>query len=127
MPSNSPKPDIFVGGLPHYPDPKNPAPSSTSQQPNEMIFSVTANPAPSNQAVAAAGDMSMAIILAAFGGAIVLLIVAISIVALMIIVHKYRVRRQKAWSVLNEQQKVDRMKESGYINPTYQFFDQVTQ
>ena len=93
-----------------------------------MIFSVTANPATSNQAVTAtAGDMSMAIILAAFGGAVVLLIVAISIVALMIIVHKYRVKRRKAWSVLNEQQKVDRMKQSGYINPTYQFFDQVSQ
>lgn len=114
----------FGDKLPHYP---NPAPSSTVAQPDMAVFTVNQPQSSTAPNVAPAGDMSLMIILAVFGGAILLLVVAISIVTIMILVHKYRVKRQKSWAILTEQQKVDRMKESGYINPTYQFFDQVSQ
>lgn len=113
--------------LPHYPNgkPTSMLATTSTQQPEQVVFTVS-RPQPSTLPAEQVEDHSMMIILLVFGSVILLLVVAISIVALMIIVHKYQSRRQKAWADLSEQQKVDRMKQTGYINPTYQFFDQVT-
>ena len=51
----------------------------------------------------------------------------IIIVGCLIVLIKYRKSRDGGWSRLTEEQKISIMKESGYINPTYKFFDQVTQ
>ena len=111
---------------PHYPLPgKEPTSSTVGQQADQVVFSIN-QPQASSVSSEQTEDNSMIIILLVFGSVILLLVVAISIVAIMIVVHKYQSRRQKAWAHLDEKQKVERMKQTGYINPTYQFFDQVT-
>ena len=55
------------------------------------------------------------------------LILAILTVGLTLLIMRCRSPKNKGWSHLSEEQKITQMKESGYINPTYQFFDKVTQ
>ena len=55
------------------------------------------------------------------------LILAIISVGLTLLIMRCRSPRNKGWSHLSEEQKIAQMKESGYVNPTYQFFDKVTQ
>lgn len=55
------------------------------------------------------------------------LILAILSVGLILLIMRCRNPRNKGWSHLSEEQKITQMKESGYVNPTYQFFDKVTQ
>ncbi len=55
------------------------------------------------------------------------LFVMILVIGSVIVIVKYRKYRTKSWNDLNENEKVSAMKQSGYVNPTYEFFDKVTQ
>ncbi len=56
-----------------------------------------------------------------------ILFVLIIIIGIIIITIKYRKHTTKNWSELTEEEKITTMKKSGYVNPTYEFFDKVTQ
>lgn len=72
-------------------------------------------------------DTHSFIILLICGIVSLVLIVAIIIVTVSLIVLRCQNPKRYGWSHLTEEQKVAQMKESGYVNPTYQYFDKVTQ
>lgn len=57
---------------------------------------------------------------------VVVLVVCLVIVGLFAAALYPQCSPDNNWSALNEEEKVALMKQSGYINPTYKFFDQVT-
>ena len=85
-------------------------------------------PTPSAEKSASSQEQghSTLVVMIVFGSTAVILVFAIIILAVFIGITKYRTAR-KGWTKLTEQEKVDLMKQSGYVNPTYQFFDRVTQ
>ena len=85
-------------------------------------------PTPSAETIASSEEHSHStiVVMIIFGTAAVILVLAIIILAVFIGITKYRTAK-KGWTKLTEHEKVDLMKRSGYVNPTYQFFDRVTQ
>ena len=53
--------------------------------------------------------------------------VLIIIISTLIIGMKCRKRTTKNWAQLTEKEKILAVKQSGYVNPTYEFFDKVSQ
>ncbi|XP_019852333.1 PREDICTED: protein kinase 4-like isoform X2 [Amphimedon queenslandica] len=57
-----------------------------------------------------------------------LFIVSVLIIGGALLCVRYHGNKRKSgWKHLSEEEKVSQMKSSGYVNPTYKFFDQVTQ
>ena len=56
---------------------------------------------------------------------VVLIVCVVSILLFACALYPY-CTRGKDWSRLNEEEKVALMKQSGYVNPAYKFFDRVT-
>lgn len=99
-----------------------------SNQQYTLSASPSSEPAPSADKVASSQDQSRStlVVMIVFGTAAAILLFAIIVLAVFIGITKYRTAK-KGWTKLTEEEKVDLMKRSGYVNPTYQFFDRVTQ
>ena len=123
-PSDIPKPTH-----PHHPHPHQ---TSTKPRPTghiDVIIEVEPSSTSSITDGVATDDRHDIFTIIIFGSILTALFFMFVIIigGALLCIRYHSNKRRNGWKNLSEEEKVSQMKSSGYVNPTYKFFDQVTQ